>query len=225
MWSILGQGEKMRREEKSDIYRHRIITAAIKEFSDKGYRGASLNTVCSENEISKGNIYHYFKDKDELYIHCISECFSELTVYMKEAPIMVSMSAERRLQAYFDMRLRFFTEKPMYLGIFLDVIVNPPKHLKRQLTEVRMEFDQMNITILTSLLEGIPLRNGNSISNIIEDLRMYMDFFNLRFQSVLADTVAPEQAFREHEEMSHRQLDNLLYGVLEHSKEVQRIKL
>ena len=60
----------MKREEKNSLARQRILDAALEEFSSRGYEGASLNTVCAEKGISKGIIYHHFKDKDELYLLC-----------------------------------------------------------------------------------------------------------------------------------------------------------
>ena len=62
----------MKQEEKSALARRRILDAAMREFADKGYEGASLNTVCAENGISKGIIYHHFRDKSELYLLCVA---------------------------------------------------------------------------------------------------------------------------------------------------------
>ena len=73
----------MKREEKNMLSRQRILEAVLREFSQKGYEGASLNTVCAENGISKGIVYHYFKDKDELYLFCAADCFEKLTAYLK----------------------------------------------------------------------------------------------------------------------------------------------
>ncbi|SHK44204.1 TetR/AcrR family transcriptional regulator [Hespellia stercorisuis] len=209
----------MKREEKNAISRQRILDAALKEFSEKGYGGASLNTVCAENAISKGIIYHYFKDKDELYLLCVTDCFNTLTAYMKAMQEDVSATIERRLSAYFDARLRFFAENPLYLGVFLDVVLNPPAHLAMQIANARDAFDALNISVLTALLESAPLRKGLSAAAVTEDFRMYMDFFNARFRVALADAVTPEDALREHEERSHRQLSILLHGVLEHQDE------
>ena len=54
----------------------------MQEFSAKGYTGASLNTACAENNISKGIIYHHFKDKNELYLLCVEKCFNSLTAHL-----------------------------------------------------------------------------------------------------------------------------------------------
>ena len=89
---------------------------SMKEFSEKGYEGASLNNVCLAEGISKGIIYHHFKDKNELYLLCVQKCFDELTLYLKKAAEKMTGSAEEQLQSYFRARLGFFAENPLYLG-------------------------------------------------------------------------------------------------------------
>ena len=73
----------MKREEKSALARQRILDAAGEEFARKGYEGASLNTVWAEKGISKGIIYHHFRDKKELYLLCVEDCFA----WRADAPI------------------------------------------------------------------------------------------------------------------------------------------
>ncbi len=204
----------MKREEKNALSRQRILEAALREFSAKGYAAASLNTICAENEISKGIIYHYFADKDELYLLCVAECFDALTAYLTQALDSISGSVEQRLGGYFDARLRFFAENPLYLGIFTDAALNPPTQLISKIMGIRGSFDQLNISVLTGLLDSATLRNGITVSAVVDDFRMYMDYFNLRFKGMLAGIHSPEQTLREHEERCHRQLHILLYGVL-----------
>lgn len=205
----------MKREEKNALSRRRILTAAIREFSERGYDTASLNTVCAENNISKGIIYHYFKDKDELYLLCVADCFDKLTAYLGTFTINEMESPEAQLRRYFDARLHFFAENQDYLGVFLNAALYPPVHLAAGLAQARKEFDNQNASILTALLESTSLRDGVTVSSIVEDFGMYMDYFNSRFRTVLVAADSPEQALREHEERCHRQLAILLYGVLE----------
>lgn len=204
----------MKREEKNAQSRQRILEGAMREFAAKGYDGASLNTVCAENGISKGIIYHYFKDKDSLYLLCVSECFDKLTAYLKEEQREISGTVEQHLNKYFDIRLRFFANNPEYLGIFINAVMNPPPHLLSEITEIRSAFDEFNVSELTGLLESTELRECVTVSAVAEDFRMYMDYYNMRFKDALAGNISPEQALREHEERCHRQLDILLHGVL-----------
>jgi AcrR family transcriptional regulator len=51
-------------EEKKD----RIIARATREFSEKGYQGASINTLVDDLGISKGSIFQYFTSKKGLFL-------------------------------------------------------------------------------------------------------------------------------------------------------------
>lgn len=139
----------MKREEKNALSKQRILEAALQEFSARGYANASLNTVCSEYKISKGIIYHHFKDKDELYLLCVKHCFDAVTTYLKETVLGLAGAPEQQIQTYFQARLRFFAENTVYLGIFADAMFNPPSSLTEQIAECRREFDALNISILT----------------------------------------------------------------------------
>ena len=48
--------------------RDRIIIAAMKEFAEKGYEKASTNEIVNGAQISKGLLFHYFKNKKQLYM-------------------------------------------------------------------------------------------------------------------------------------------------------------
>jgi TetR/AcrR family transcriptional regulator len=57
----------------------RIINAAIKEFALKGFENASTNEIVKAAEISKGILFHYFKNKKTLYLFLFDYCV-ELTM-------------------------------------------------------------------------------------------------------------------------------------------------
>ena len=203
----------MKREEKNALSRQRILEAALHEFSQRGYDAASLNTLCADNDISKGIIYHYFQDKDALYLLCVRECFERLTAHLLESQATAG-TVEQRLRAYFDARLLFFAQHPAYLGIFLNAVLYPPAHLAQRLAQARQAFDALNLSTLTALLTSAPLREGLTVPAVVEDFRMYMDYFNARFRVALLAAESPERALRAHEESCHRQLGILLYGVM-----------
>lgn len=46
----------------------RITQAAISEFSEKGYTGASINALVENLGIAKGSIFQYFGDKKGLFL-------------------------------------------------------------------------------------------------------------------------------------------------------------
>lgn len=46
-----------------------ILGAALDEFATRGFGAASLNRIIDAAGISKGSMYYYFDDKEELYTH------------------------------------------------------------------------------------------------------------------------------------------------------------
>lgn len=52
---------------KKDEVRDKLLASACKEFMSHGYSGASLRAIADNAGLSKGAIYPYFKNKDELF--------------------------------------------------------------------------------------------------------------------------------------------------------------
>lgn len=209
----------MKREEKSALSRKRILDAAMKEFSQKGFHGASLNSVWMEEGFSKGIIYHHFKDKEELYLICVEKCLHTITTYLKEAANTLTGSIQNRLRQYFDARIHFFAENPVCLGIFVDALFSPPEELRPQIAILCQEFNSLNISVLTDLLKMEPLRPGFTVDLIVTDFLIYMDYFNMHFKTACKEAHSKNDVLREHEERCHRQLNILLYGVLDVKKQ------
>ena len=119
----------MKREEKNQQTKRRIMESALKEFAEQGYGASSVNNICSCEGVSKGIIYHYFQTKDELYLACVDGCFGALTEYLREKLILEGETVHRQLQLYFDARFEFFQAFPMYRRIFCEAVIRPPAHL------------------------------------------------------------------------------------------------
>ena len=77
----------MKQQEKTRITQERILDAALKEFGTKSYEAASINTICSASHLSKGLIYHNFKNKDDLYLQCVRICYDGLLKYLKRGEL------------------------------------------------------------------------------------------------------------------------------------------
>lgn len=201
----------MKRDEKNLLSRRKILDSAFKEFGEQGYGLSSVNTICTAGDFSKGILYHYFKDKDELYLVCVKELFDNLTEYLQKELLNISGTKEIRLERYFDARTRFFRENSLHHKLFCDVIIAPPAHLAKAISEAKAEFDELNISALTKLLQSARLRSDMTIQSVVEIFRLYQDFANARYQ------MEPSEAtnLEKHEKICKRSLSILLYGVIE----------
>lgn len=201
----------MKREEKNQQTRRRIMNGALKEFSEQGYSASSVNTICVAQGLSKGIIYHYFDTKDDLFLACVEECFTLLTKYLGEKMEAVRGEAENELEEYFTARMNFFKEWPVYQRIFCEAVIAPPAHLRDEVRKRKQAFDDLNIQILERLLAPLPLRSQVSRTDVIETFRQFQDFINAKFQA--AEGTVPE--FEAHEESCRKALNILLYGVID----------
>ena len=73
----------MKKAEKTERTKERILQAAMEEFGRKGYAAATIGAICSEHGIAKGLLYHNFVGKDDLYLACVSRCFDDVTAYLQ----------------------------------------------------------------------------------------------------------------------------------------------
>ncbi len=63
----------------------RIIDAALDEFAEKDFETASLNNIIACAGISKGSMYHYFANKEDLYLYLVDRVLETKEIFLKEA--------------------------------------------------------------------------------------------------------------------------------------------
>lgn len=54
-----------------EMRRAQIVDAAVRLFSERGYFRTTIEDVASEVPVSKGLVYRYFKDKNDLLFYCL----------------------------------------------------------------------------------------------------------------------------------------------------------
>lgn len=200
----------MKREEKNRQTKRRIMESALAEFSSKGYAGSSINTICAAEAVSKGIVYHYFENKDVLFLACVSECFQRLTEYIRNN-LPDEADPAQCLEDYFAIRARFFYSNPVYQRIFGEALLSPPEQLRSEIQKCRQAFDDLNEEILKRLLSGLPLRQGISQEGIIDLFRQFQDYNSVHEQ--LSNVEG--KALEAYGEKRRKALDILLYGVIE----------
>ncbi|MGN0661918.1 MAG: TetR/AcrR family transcriptional regulator [Faecalibacterium sp.] len=201
----------MKREEKNQKTRRKIMDSALAEFSSRGYGASSINTICTAQELSKGIVYHYFETKDALFLACVEECFQRLTEYLQSHISWEPLPIETQLEKYFTLRTSFFQTCPVYQRIFCEAVISPPAHLSAEIQRCKKDFDTLNVQILRRLLDPVSLRPDISKEDVIETFRQFQDFINIRYQM----TDLSGHTFEDREAHCLRALNILLYGVIE----------
>jgi AcrR family transcriptional regulator len=65
-------------KRNADETRERILQTAVQEFAAKGYSGGRVDAICASARVNPRMIYHYFGDKDGLYLAVLERVLSDL---------------------------------------------------------------------------------------------------------------------------------------------------
>lgn len=67
-----------KREQRADRNRSKILTAAMKVFSGKGFHKATLDEICRRADLGKGTIYQHFSNKKDLFLGLMDSSVEDL---------------------------------------------------------------------------------------------------------------------------------------------------
>lgn len=62
----------------------KLLSAAVREFTERPYNEASINRIVREAGIPRGSFYMYFRDKEDLFHYLAQESIQELLVVFEE---------------------------------------------------------------------------------------------------------------------------------------------
>jgi AcrR family transcriptional regulator len=74
----------MSRQAATSDRRIEILKSAAAAFRRRGYHGASVDEIASALEMTKGNLYYYFKNKEEILFACHEYSLDKLLVLMED---------------------------------------------------------------------------------------------------------------------------------------------
>lgn len=171
---------EMKREEKNQQTRSKIVNGAIREFSEHGFEAGSLNVICEEQGISKGIIYHYFPSKEMLYLECIRTCQQEMIRYLNEH---LQNQEGNLLKEYFECRNEYYKLHPDDARLFESAVLFPPEEVKTEIRETWNAFDERRKQLIRNAVRQIPLREELSEEEVVNLILKFLDDRNARHLS------------------------------------------
>jgi AcrR family transcriptional regulator len=95
-----------RREERKAQNRAKLLEAARKVFSEKGYGEATARDIVRETDLATGTFYNYFKDKQDVFMALLDEMGEKGRALAREQRLDPGRSVEERVynafNAYFE---------------------------------------------------------------------------------------------------------------------------
>ena len=111
-------------ERKEPDKSKRIITAAEKLFSEKGYRQTSVAEIARQADVAEGTVYEYFKNKEDLLFSIPKLRFREHVDSLTE--LFQIRAPMRKLRRFIRYHYVLYLTQPDFLKTFLlDLQLNP----------------------------------------------------------------------------------------------------
>ncbi len=146
-----------------------ILKSAAKAFRKLGYHGATVEEIANALHMKKGNLYYYFRNKEEILFACHQYSLDRLMQLLEEVEAS-ELPADEQLRRLVHAFVHTILDELHGTALFLDLEALSPAHLKavivrrdrfdhgvRQIVERGMasgEFTRADPKLLTFALMG-----------------------------------------------------------------------
>ena len=183
----------------------RIVIAAEKLFSERGYRQASISEIARLSDVAEGTVYEYFKNKEDLLFSIPKMRFKEHIESLDE--VFQIKTPLRKLRRFIRYHFYLYMAKPEFLKTFLlDIQFNPRFYENEALT-----FLQEYATYVDEIIEEG--KKDGSINPSVND-RFFKNLFFGGFCHVALRWVILNEETKVDKMAEIRQLVDLLSGTL-----------
>ena len=186
-------------EEKSSVTLEKIQQAALEEFSEKGFLGASLRQIVKNAGVTTGAFYGYFSSKEALFASLVEPHAAALMGRFMEAQTSFAELPEKEQPAhmgeasgdYVDWMVDYICEHREPVKLLLCRAEGTSyEHFVHNMVEAEVEYTLKYMEVLRRLGKDIPEMN-RSLCHIIAS-----GMFNGLFEIVIHD-MPREQAHRD----------------------------
>ncbi len=177
--------------QKQEI-KNRIIKVAIEEFDKFNYEGVSIRHICKLSDISIGNFYRYFKNKESLLTEIVNNVYNESANIIKQE-YSKNLSLDELFNTVVDNLIRLYKKYGKQLIIILDktegskfknikepIIVLASHKIEEAYSEINFKSDELiNKIIATNIIEGVIqiMKSEQELDKMASKIRSLLTFY------------------------------------------------
>ena len=117
-----------------------ILKSAAKAFRRLGYHGATVEQIAAALHMKKGNLYYYFKNKEEILFACHQYSLDRLTQLLDEVQHS-GIAADEKLRRLIVAFVHTILDELHGTALFLELEALSPAHLEAVIVR-RDQFDK-----------------------------------------------------------------------------------
>jgi AcrR family transcriptional regulator len=121
-----------------------ILAAAVTEFTEKGYAGARIDSIAEKSGANKRMIYHYFGDKDGLYLAVLESAY--VGIRSSEAELqLTNLDPVEAIETLVAFTWNYFVEHPEFLSLLATENLHRAKFLKKSEKVLKLHSPQVSM--------------------------------------------------------------------------------
>ncbi|MBU4012291.1 MAG: TetR/AcrR family transcriptional regulator [Proteobacteria bacterium] len=133
------------------VKQDRIVQVAVEEFSEKGYAGASINSLVDRLGIAKGSIFQYFGDKKGLFLFVFNKSIDMIKDDLREIRDRpTNEDFFTRLEKIFQAGVIFLKEHPLIYKLYLKALFESEIPFRN---DILLSLRKNSLDYISSLLE------------------------------------------------------------------------
>lgn len=162
----------------------RILDAALKEFAEYGYENGSTNRIVKNCGISKGSLFKYFENKEDLYFYLIDTVSAEMAEETRVDIGKLSKDLYERVIEYSVTEISWYVTNPVKGRFMIGIASETGSDIGRKIIE---RYGEKSTDIYETLLKGVDMSGlHNSRKEITDILRWVLMGFNNSFLMSIA---------------------------------------
>lgn len=204
-----------RRQEEKEQRRNDIIDAAETIFARKGVDRATMADVAKEARLSRGLIYFYFKDKDDLYLAIMLRATQALRSFFEDA-VSSRNTGFDKIRSMGRAYVEFYKACPNYFNALADfearnIDASNPLETER---ECLLEGNKVLEMMAAAIVEGI--QDGSIREDIGDPMQTAICLWGCT-HGVIQIAARKEEMFKHLFQLSAEELVDQSFNMLERS--------
>lgn len=172
--------------ELDEKKQERIIDAALKEFAEYGYENASTNRIVKTCGVSKGSLFKYFENKEELYFYLIDTVSARMAEETRLDINRLSKDLYERVIAYSVTEISWYAANPVKGRFLIGIASESGSDIGRKIID---RYGEKSEDIYEALLKEVDMSGfHNSRREITDILRWVLMGFNSSFLKSISDS-------------------------------------
>ena len=197
--------------ELDESKKKRVTDAALAEFAARGYVNASTNNIVKECGISKGSLFKYFENKEDLYFYLIDTVAAKMGQDMAPSIEKLPSDLYDRIKAYSVLEITWYMEHPVE-GAFMTRMAQERGEIEEKLNE---RYKDVGTDTYKALMKGANFKKiSYDKKKVIKLLGWVLQGFNRSFlEKESGSRKSMKKLKEEYEEQLSEYLDMMHKGI------------